>query len=917
MLLTRVISPRVPVQTVPQLPQLRSRRVRKDVSLCLRPPDPQPISSHLGHKRLISGSHNARGLLFFSSLSSSASSCYSANGGLHSGERSHSHLHNCEHSDENGHCNHEGHERNHVDLQTESTSALSSSSTTTLESHHDHEHLERGHDHDHDHGHSHSHGHQHHHGHSHCNSDPGSLNGVQKLIQKLFRVIGVASIADMWRDNLKACCASLALLLLGALAPYVLPKSFGHTVQSALVLPALPLTAGLLVTIVWLWHQVPAGIDAAIDIAGGRVNIHVLMAVAAFASCFMGNALEGGLLLAMFSLSHLAEDYFTERALGDVKALKESNPESALVLEPFDLKSPPPLSSIPYKKTQVSLVQIGSYLLVKAGETVPVDGEVWQGRAKVTVEHLTGEAQPVEKRVGDSIPGGARSLDGVMIIKATKTWQDSTVARIVKLTEEAQLSRPTLQRWLDDFGERYSQAVVAMSVAVALLGPLLFKWPFFSSPGVRGSVYRALGLMVAASPCALAVAPLAYAAAISACASKGILLKGGEALDALAQCDVVAFDKTGTLTTGDLVCKAIEPLHGHCFDESQYSDDTCCIPNCEDEALAVAAAMERGATHPIARAVMEHSAGKDLPSIFVDNFHTVPGEGLFANVAQSEARDARPCRALLGSVDYIASSFKTSSESDDVRQAANASAHGNELVQAALSVNNKVTLFHFEDKLRPHAADVIRTLQKKAGLRCVMLTGDRAASAQRVAAAVGINEVHSGLKPEDKLHKVTSMSRQKGKHSGGLIMVGDGINDAPALAAATVGVVLAKRASGTAIAVADVLLLQDAIDGVSFVIAKARQTTRLVEQSVALALSCIIMAGLPSVMGFLPLWLTVLLHEGGTLLVCVNSARALNDPVWSWNLQEALPTFFKRIYAAMMLWLKRGDSKAVMQTASA
>ncbi|KAL2650473.1 hypothetical protein R1flu_018601 [Riccia fluitans] len=882
-----VVAPRVPIDTlsVPTLSLPRTTRAKK---VCSRPPDPGPLSSSPvrhgfpGGGRLISGSSLLRGSFFHSTSHSFA--CNSVSGGSHG----HHHTHEG-HSHDHEHCSHAEHEHR-------TTNVLNCSSSECQDDQEHHEY----HDHDHEH---HKHDHLHH-GHSHDSLDPAHMNAVQKVLHKVFKMIGVAAIANMWRDNLKACCASLALLLMGALAPYVLPQSLGPTVQSALVLPAIPLTA------------VPAGMDAAIDVAGGKVNIHVLMAVAAFASCFMGSPLEGGLLLAMFGLSHLAEDYFTERALGDVKALKESHPESALVLEPFDLKSPPPLSSIPYKKVNVNHVKIGCYILVKAGETVPVDGEVWQGRAKVTVEHLTGEAQPVEKRVGDTLPGGARSLDGVMIVKASKTWKDSTVARIVKLTEEAQHSRPTLQRWLDEFGERYSQAVVAMSVAVVFLGPLLFKWPFFSSSGVRGSVYRALGLMVAASPCALAVAPLAYAAAISACANKGILLKGGEALDALAQCDVVAFDKTGTLTTGDLVCKAIEPLHGHVFDEENYSDEICCVPNCEDEALAVAAAMERGATHPIARAVMEHSAGKDLPKIHVDNFHTVPGEGLFANVAQSEAQGGCPSRALLGSVDYIASSFKNPHESDNVRQAASSSAHGNELVQAALSVNNKVTLFHFEDKLRPHAADVIKTLRRKAGLRCVMLTGDRYASAQRVASAVGIDEVHCGLKPEDKLHKVTSMSRQKGR-IGGLIMVGDGINDAPALAAATVGIVLAKRASGTAVAVADVLLLQDAIDGVSFVIAKARQTTHLVEQSVALALSCIIMAGLSSVLGFLPLWLTVLLHEGGTLLVCMNSARALNDPVWSWDLHEVLPRFFRRLHSALMVKLKREESQAELQTASA
>jgi Cd2+/Zn2+-exporting ATPase len=254
----------------------------------------------------------------------------------------------------------------------------------------------------------------------------------------------------------------------------------------------------------------------------------------------------------------------------------------------------------------------------------------------------------------------------------------------MQLTEEAQSSRPKLERWLDEFSERYSQAVVAASLAVAVFGPFLFKWPFLGSSGVRGSLYRALGLMVAASPCALAVAPLAYATAISACARKGILLKGGEVLDALAVCDTVAFDKTGTLTTGELICKAIEPLRGHGLQEP------CCIPSCETEALAVATALERGAIHPIARAVVDHSQGKELPAVEIDDFEAIPGEGLMANVSNLEAGDKALHKARLGSLEFITSSCTSSWESLKIKEAASASAYSRKLVRAALSVDKKV-----------------------------------------------------------------------------------------------------------------------------------------------------------------------------------------------------------------------------------
>ncbi|KXG20697.1 probable cadmium/zinc-transporting ATPase HMA1, chloroplastic isoform X2 [Sorghum bicolor] len=726
-------------------------------------------------------------------------------------------------------------------------------------------------------GHGHGHGHHHHHGHDHHHHHHGHGHGHHEVdvhgggggaaVMRVARAIGWASVADALREHLQACCISLGLLLIAAACPHVALLNSVGRLQAALIAVAFPLVG------------VSAALDALVNIADGRINIHVLMALAAFASIFMGNALEGGLLLAMFNLAHIAEEYFTSKSMFDVRELKENHPEFALLLETSGEESVQ-FSNLSYTKVPVHDLEVGSHILVRAGEAVPVDGEVYQGSSTVTIEHLTGETKPLERTVGDAIPGGARNLEGMMIVKVTKSWEDSTLNRIVQLTEEGQLNKPKLQRWLDEFGEYYSRVVVALSLGVALLGPLLFKWPFFGNSVCRGSIYRGLGLMVAASPCALAVAPLAYATAISSLASKGILLKGGHVLDALSSCQSIAFDKTGTLTTGKLMCKAIEPIHGHLGVKNGHSNPSCCTPNCESEALAVAAAMEKGTTHPIGRAVVDHSVGKDLPVVAVESFECLPGRGVVATLTGVKVRENENelSEASIGSVDYISSLYRSNGESEQIRAAAKSSAYGPEFVQAALSVDKKVTLFHFEDEPRSGVCEVISTLREKAKLHIMMLTGDHESSAHRVAKAVCIEEVHFSLKPEDKLNKVKAVSREGG---GGLIMVGDGINDAPALAAATVGMVLAQRASATAVAVADVLLLQDNICGVPFCIAKARQTTSLVKQSVALALTCIVFAALPSVLGFLPLWLTVLLHEGGTLLVCLNSIRALNAPTWS------------------------------------
>ncbi|RCV40274.1 hypothetical protein SETIT_9G039700v2 [Setaria italica] len=694
-------------------------------------------------------------------------------------------------------------------------------------------------------GHGHSHNHHHHHGHDHHHHGHGHHGvdahggGGGAAVMRVARAIGWADVADALREHLQLCCISLGLLLIAAACPHVALLNTVGCLQATLIAVAFPLVG------------VSAALDALVNIADGRINIHVLMALAAFASIFMGNALEGGLLLAMFNLAHIAEEYFTSKSMFDVRELKENHPEFALLLETSGEESVQ-FSNLSYTKVPVHDLEVDSHILVRTGESVPVDGEVYQGSSTVTIEHLTGETKPLERTVGDAIPGGLAffPLNEEAGCLVTKSWVDSTLNRIVQLTEEGQLNKPKLQRWLDEFGEYYSRVVVALSLAVALLGPLLFKWPFFGNSVCRGSIYRGLGLMVAASPCALAVAPLAYATAISSLASKGILLKGGHVLDALSACQSIAFDKTGTLTTGKLTCKAIEPIHGHLG---------------------------------VSLAVLDHSVGKELPAVAVESFECLPGRGVAATLSGVKARNNENelSEASIGSVDYI-SLYRSNGESEQIKQAVKISAYGPEFVQAALSVDKKVTLFHFEDEPRPGVCEVIYTLREKAKLRIMMLTGDHESSAQRVAKAVGIDEVHSSLKPEDKLNKVKAVSRERG---GGLIMVGDGINDAPALAAATVGMVLAQRTSATAVAVADVLLLQDNICGVPFCIAKARQTASLVKQSVALALTCIVFAALPSVLGFLPLWLTFP-YIGWVLHTYFHYAfpakcHALNTPTWS------------------------------------
>ncbi|CAH8358837.1 unnamed protein product [Eruca vesicaria subsp. sativa] len=620
--------------------------------------------------------------------------------------------------------------------------------------------------------------HIHHHHHRHCCSVGLTVsNYPQKLLIKFAKAIGWIRLANFLRNHLNLCCSSAVLFIAAAACPYLFPRPYIKPLQNSFMIVAFPFV-------------------------GVRIS-----------------------RLLPSSLYSLTEEFFTSRSMVDVKELKESNPETALVID-VDNGNVPNFFDLSCKSVHVHNVKVGSYILVGTGEIVPVDCQVYQGNATITIEHLTGEVKPLEAKAGDGVPGGARNLDGRIIVKATKAWNESTLNKILQLTEEANSNKPKIQRWLDEFGEVYSKVVVVLSVSIAFLGPVLFKWPFLSTAACRGSVYRALGFMMAASPCALTVAPLAYATAISSCARKGILLKGGQVLDALASCHTIGFDKTGTLTTGGLTCKAIEPIYGHEAGKNA-SVTPCCMPNCEREALAVVAAMEKGTTHPIGRAMVDHSVGKDLPSVSVESFEYFPGRGLTVtvNYVESVTEDSKLQKASLGSVEFITSLFKSQDESRKIKDAVNSSLYGNDFVHAVLSLDQKVTLIHLEDQPRPEVPEVIAELKSWGRLRIMMLTGDHESSAMRVANAVGIDEVYCNLKPEDKLNHVKTISRDSG---GGLIMVGEGINDGPALAAATVGFVLAQRASGTAIAVADVLLLRDNITGVPFCIAKSRQTTSLV-----------------------------------------------------------------------------------------
>ncbi len=572
---------------------------------------------------------------------------------------------------------------------------------------------------------------------------------------------------------------------------------------------------------------IPALISSVEDIFNLEINIDVLMTLAAFLSVLIGSGREGALLLVLFSFSGAMEESVRAKAKGALASLKKLSPQKAYVVQQDG-------SLI---ERSVRDIYVGTSIHVKAGQVVPLDGTVTLGASSVNLVHLTGENLPQNRRVGDEVPAGARNLEGALTLCVTHTSSDSTLARIIQLITQAQEAKPRLQQWFDKLSNVYAISIISLSCFFALALPLLFAIPYL---GTEGSIYRALAFLIAASPCALIIAiPIAYLSAVSACAKQGILLKGGMILDALAQCRTIAFDKTGTLTTGDL-----EYLGMHMYGKNPH-------------ALEMAYTLERSAMHPIAQAFVNYGQKQGIQLLPMDHFAQVSGYGLKGTFANGEA--------FIGSADWIVPKTPPAF-SQELQQTIQSIRADGELFTLLL-YGQSVTIFRFKDTLRSKIKETLWTLSQEEGMRLVMLTGDHAASAEPIARLAGISEFYADLRPEDKLAFITQNTD--------LAMVGDGINDAPALARASVGISMGKVGSSTAIDASDIVLLQDNIELLTWLVKKARQVTRIVKQNIVIASGAIIFATMPALLGWIPLWLAVILHEGGTVIVGLNALRLL------------------------------------------
>ena len=598
------------------------------------------------------------------------------------------------------------------------------------------------------------------------------------------------------------------------------------------------------VVFVYFLSGVPALIKTLEDLKEIDVNIDVLMTLAALLSALIGSELEGGLLLVLFALSEAMADMVTHKTKSAINSLHKLSPNRAFV---WDEKT-----KTAYPKS-VREIKLDTILLIKAGEVIPLDGLIIEGSSDVDLKHLTGESVPLSKSVGDDIPAGALILEGSLKVRVTKTSSDSTLAKIIELITKAQNAKPKLERLLDRFGRGYAMTIIVLSVGFGVFLPLFFSHIAYF--GIEGSIYRALAFLIAASPCALIIAtPTAYLSAISACAKKGVLLKGGATLDAVAKCQMIAFDKTGTLTTGNL---SVEKIKFFSLDTKKSLED-------EKKALSLAAGLEHAVVHPIANAVINEAKERGISLCPFSQIRSIPGKGVMGETSI----DGISKLVLIGRKAFIEEHLSSEQKENFLKWHEQNYEKG--YLQTVLFFNGSIVLFLLRDELRSGIAEIIKGLRDHLVGKIAMLTGDHQENADQVAKILGIDQVFADLHPEDKLRIVDELTTKIS-----LAMVGDGINDAPSLARADVGIAMGVIGSQTAMHAADIVLLRDDLSTISWVFQRAKKTMQLVKQNIFLSLVVILFATTPSLLGFLPLWAAVVLHEGGTVLVGLNSLRLL------------------------------------------
>ena len=606
----------------------------------------------------------------------------------------------------------------------------------------------------------------------------------------------------------------------------------GLAVQAATALPTLYVRVIFALAVVaGAWFIVPKAIRAARSF---RLDMNVLMTVAVAGAAIIGEWSEAATVTFLFALAELLEAYSVDRARRAIKSLLKLAPPSALIKRSAGLEEVP-----------VEEVAVGETMLIRTGAKIPLDGEVASGRSTVNQAPITGESMPVDKGPGETVFAGTLNGEGSLEVRVTKPYSDTTLSKIIHLIEEAQGQKAASERFVDKFARIYTPAVFVLALLILFIPPLFLggSWDTW--------IYRSLVLLVIACPCALVIStPVSVVSGLTAMARRGVLIKGGVFLEAIGRLQALAVDKTGTITEGRPRVVRVIAQNGHT----------------EDQVLSIAAAIDLHSDHPLARAIVDEAERRKVNVPVSTDYRAVTGRGAEAQIRDQEyfignhahAHELGVCTPgiedLLKSIESEALSVAV------LGRKAKGQTEGSVLGVMAVGVT-----------VRQNASTAIQALHRAGVKQVVMLSGDNQRTATAIAKAVGIDQALADLLPQDKTKHVKALTEQY-RFVG---MIGDGVNDAPAMATATVGIAMGAAGTDTAIETADIALMKDDLMKVAEAVLLGRKTVRIIKSNIAFALLVKAVFLVLAVAGVSSLWLAILADTGATLIVIANALRLL------------------------------------------
>lgn len=557
--------------------------------------------------------------------------------------------------------------------------------------------------------------------------------------------------------------------------------------------------------------------------AGMPFTIEMLMTIAATGALVIGAAEEAALVVFLFAVGEVLEGVAADKARASIRALGELVPKTAIIEENGETRT-----------VDAAALNIGQTVLVRPGDRIPADGEITDGVSGIDESPVTGESVPKTKGIGEPVFAGSVNSEAALRVRVTKAAEDNTIARIIRLVEEAQEARAPTERFIDRFSRVYMPAIVGLAVLVAIVPPLLLgaEWSVW--------IYRALALLLIGCPCALVISvPASIAASLSTGARQGLLMKGGVVIEAAAKTGVVAFDKTGTLTQG-----------------RPRVTEVVALARTEREVVELAASVETGSSHPLALAIIERAKGHAIPVRNATEAKAIAGQGVTGTLDGATIFVGAPRHAL-----------SRANFDDQAKAAVEQLETAGKTVAAVIADGVLAGLIAMRDEPREDAAAGIAEL-KAMGIRSLMLTGDNARTGAAIAGSLGM-EHKAELMPEDKVTAIKALSAE-----ASVMMIGDGINDAPALAAAGIGVAMG---SGTDVALetADAAILKSRVRDVAAMIRLARATMGNIRVNIAIALGLKAVFLVTTVFGYTGLWVAILADTGATVIVTANALRLL------------------------------------------